>query len=265
MPTKYFVCNWLCEYCSHTYTEASQCIVHERHAHAAQARTTNGDDLSVFEQICDRMGASEPSMTVNMDYDQLCKYERLCRTLLDIVCTMKTSAYDGSDRRGAAGGTVMKRARLTMPQPATNDSTCELTDELLCTPVFFSDQTTALISRPPSPVLETQENTVTVNLSTGDSIKRNECKVGATSIDNGQYTRHRCCGVTYTLHDELIAHRRHAHAAFTCATCGMVYGSSGTLKSHMRTHTGVRPFACTNCDKTFTTSGGRREHMYSHN
>lgn len=47
---------------------------------------------------------------------------------------------------------------------------------------------------------------------------------------------------------------------YPCNHCSRRCGDVGSLKEHMRTHTGERPFKCEICDRPFSTSGSRRRH-----
>ncbi|XP_051929695.1 gastrula zinc finger protein XlCGF57.1-like [Hippocampus zosterae] len=47
---------------------------------------------------------------------------------------------------------------------------------------------------------------------------------------------------------------------FKCPKCGKTFGHKGSLKNHMITHPGERPFACSYCDKRFSL----KHHMQSH-
>lgn len=47
---------------------------------------------------------------------------------------------------------------------------------------------------------------------------------------------------------------------YACSHCSRRCGDVGSLKEHMRTHTGERPFKCEICGRPFSTSGSRRRH-----
>lgn len=47
---------------------------------------------------------------------------------------------------------------------------------------------------------------------------------------------------------------------FKCETCTKTFTRNEELTRHKRIHSGVRPFACTNCGKKF----GRRDHLKKH-
>ena len=51
---------------------------------------------------------------------------------------------------------------------------------------------------------------------------------------------------------------------FKCHICGVLFATKGSLKVHMRLHTGAKPFECPQCPMHFRTSGHRKSHISSH-
>ena len=52
--------------------------------------------------------------------------------------------------------------------------------------------------------------------------------------------------------------------SFRCHVCNSSFSTKGSLKVHMRLHTGAKPFVCPHCQMRFRTSGHRKAHIQQH-
>jgi len=51
---------------------------------------------------------------------------------------------------------------------------------------------------------------------------------------------------------------------YQCQYCNKAFNESGNLQKHLRTHTGEKPYQCQFCNKAFTINGDLQRHLRTH-
>ncbi|XP_035227686.1 protein glass-like [Stegodyphus dumicola] len=86
------------------------------------------------------------------------------------------------------------------------------------------------------------------------------------SNSSGKLNLCRICGKTYARPSTLKTHMR-THSGerpYKCGTCHKSFSQAANLTAHIRTHSGEKPFRCHVCDRRFSQSSSVTTHMRTH-
>ncbi|XP_026284873.1 zinc finger protein 236 [Frankliniella occidentalis] len=285
-----------CEVCGHTFKRMSQLKVHMRTVHMSSPRPHACSYCT--RSFSSANGLRLHSRTHAGEKSHVCEH---CSLSFTSTASLSRHMAIHTDRRpfscskcSVAFRTQLQlRKHLKVHEPIVVRS--QRISKKIPAIIFSEEQTSALANQDVDMAGSVSEkmliaSAIEVNRdeNTEDSKKfdmepafANKCKFCPKSFRKpSDLVRHvrihtgerpfRCdhCYRSFTVKSTLNSHRK-THMSdlpkmFACHVCNLRFSTKGSLKVHMRLHTGSKPFKCPLCPLRFRTSGHRKAHLQSH-